>query len=49
MFEYSTEADLAEVPNKLAGIWILATPIVIFYAIFNKKLTVNLSVGGIKG
>ena len=49
MFEYSTEADLAKPPIKLAGIWILATPIVIFYAIFNKKLTVNLSVGGIKG
>ena len=48
-FEYSKEADLAEIPNKLAGIWLLATPIVIFYAIFNKKLTVNLSVGGIKG
>lgn len=37
------------VPVKMAGILIMAIPIIIFYAIFNKKLNVNLSVGGIKG
>ena len=41
--------ELDSTPYKLAGIVIMALPIVIFYAIFNKKLNVNLSVGGIKG
>ena len=41
--------ELDATPYKLAGIVIMALPIVIFYAIFNKKLNVNLSVGGIKG
>ena len=34
---------------RLAGVCLVAFPIVVFYAIFNKKLNVNLSVGGIKG
>lgn len=41
--------EVDSTPQKLAGIVIMALPIVIFYAIFNKKLNVNLSVGGIKG
>ena len=36
-------------PVRLAGICLMAAPIVIFYAIFNKKLNVNMSDGGIKG
>lgn len=48
-FDLSQEKDLSYLPVKMAGIWILAAPVVVFYAIFNKKLTVNLSVGGIKG
>lgn len=48
-FDLSQEKALSYLPVKMAGIWILAAPVVVFYAIFNKKLTVNLSVGGIKG
>lgn len=48
-FDISQEKELSYLPVKMAGIWILAAPVVVFYAIFNKKLTVNLSVGGIKG
>lgn len=40
---------LDKTPYKLAGIVIMALPIIVVYAIFNKKLNVNLSVGGIKG
>ena len=36
-------------PTRLAGICLMALPIVIFYAIFNKQLNVNMSDGGIKG
>ena len=49
VFKQSPEQDIAHIPTQMAGIWLMAMPIVIFYAIFNKKLTVNLSVGGIKG
>ena len=41
--------EIANTPTRLAGICLLALPIVIFYGFFNKKLNVNLSVGGIKG
>lgn len=34
---------------RLAGICIMALPIIVFYGIFNRKLNVNMSVGGIKG
>lgn len=36
-------------PIRLAGVCLMAAPIVAFYGVFNKKLNVNLSVGGIKG
>ena len=53
MYVFQTTTDLPvninNTPTKLAGICLLAFPIVIFYAFFNKKLNVNLSVGGIKG
>ncbi len=48
-FQSSRINEIAHTPLKLAGICLMALPIVIFYAIFNKKLNVNLSVGGIKG
>lgn len=35
--------------TRLAGICLMALPIVIFYAIFNKRLNVNMADGGIKG
>ena len=41
--------EIANTPTRLAGICLMTFPIVVFYAIFNKKLNVNLSVGGIKG
>ena len=51
MFKFQTTPikEIAHTPARLAGICLLAFPIVIFYAFFNKKLNVNLSVGGIKG
>ena len=48
-FQNSRIKEIAHTPLRIAGICIMAMPIVIFYAIFNKKLNVNLSVGGIKG
>ncbi len=48
-FQNTSINEVANIPTKLAGICLMALPIVIFYAIFNKKLNVNLSVGGIKG
>ena len=51
MYQFSNKADLdiANIPTRLACIYLLAFPIIVFYAIFNKKLNVNVSVGGIKG
>lgn len=51
MYEFQNTAlpKIANTPTRLAGIFLMAAPIVVFYAIFNKKLNVNLSVGGIKG
>ncbi len=49
MFYQSKETDIQSVPVKLAGILLMAIPIIIIFAVFNKKLVVNLSVGGIKG
>ena len=48
-FQNSKINEIAHTPLRLAGICLMALPIVVFYAIFNKKLNVNLSVGGIKG
>jgi ABC-type glycerol-3-phosphate transport system permease component len=49
VFQNTPIVEIANTPTRLAGICLLAFPIVIFYAFFNKKLNVNLSVGGIKG
>ena len=51
MYQFQNTAipAIANTPPRLAGICLLAFPIIVFYAIFNKKLNVNLSVGGIKG
>ncbi len=51
MFEFSrkTSGDVSNTPTKLAGIILMALPIVIVFSLLNKKITVNLSVGGIKG
>ena len=39
----------AATPKKLAGILIMAVPILIVFGIFNKKIMSNMSIGGIKG
>lgn len=49
VFQNTPIVEIANTPTRLAGIFLMALPIVIFYAIFNKKLNVNLSAGGIKG
>ena len=49
VFQNTPIKEVSNTPAKLAGICLMALPIVVFYAIFNKKLNVNLSVGGIKG
>ena len=50
MFEYSRKTGtVAATPRKLAGILIMAVPILIVFGIFNKKIMSNMSVGGIKG
>ena len=48
-FQNTAIVEIAHTPTRLAGICLMTFPIVVFYAIFNKKLNVNLSVGGIKG
>ncbi len=48
-FQIGTNGELDKVPIQMAGVLIMALPIIVFYGIFNKKLNVNLSVGGIKG
>lgn len=49
LFNRSTIGFSAKVPNKLAGILIMALPIMIVYAFFNNRLASNVTVGGIKG
>ena len=49
VFQNTPIPEIANTPTRLAGIFLMALPIVVFYGIFNKKLNVNLSVGGIKG
>ncbi len=48
-FQYSYVTELQNTPTRLAGIFIMAAPIVVVFAVLNKRLMVNLSVGGIKG
>ena len=49
LFQDSTEQVLSYTPTKLAGITLLAIPIVIVFLIFQNKLMTNLSIGGLKG
>ena len=48
-FQEANIPEIKHIPTQLAGICLMAFPIVIFYAIFNARLNVNMSVGGIKG
>lgn len=45
----TTVGQAAQMPIKLAGIMIMALPILIVFAVFNRKVMSNVSVGGIKG
>lgn len=45
----TTLGQAAQMPIKLAGIMIMALPILIVFAVFNRKVMSNVSVGGIKG
>lgn len=47
--QHSTFGEKAQMPVKLAGIMLMALPIIIIFAIFNRKVMSNVSVGGIKG
>lgn len=47
--QHSTFGDRAQMPIKLAGIMIMALPILIVFGVFNRKVMSNVSVGGIKG
>ena len=51
MYEFQNvkTSEIANTPSRLAGIFIMAAPIVVVFALLNKRLMVNLSVGGIKG
>ena len=51
MYEFQNvlTSELANTPTRIAGIFIMAAPIIVVFAILNKRLMVNLSVGGIKG
>ena len=48
-FEYDPIEATNNIPTKMAGTFLMALPIIVFYAVFNSKLNVNMSVGGIKG
>ena len=47
--QIAAETEWSSVPSQTAGVLIMALPIIVFYGIFNRRLNVNLSVGGIKG
>lgn len=51
MYEFQNvmTTELANTPTRIAGIFIMAAPILVVFAILNRRLMVNLSVGGIKG
>lgn len=49
LFQDSQEQLLSYTPTKLAGITLLALPIIIVFLVFQNKLMANLSIGGIKG
>ena len=48
-FNRATAGMTGRVPIKLAGIIIMALPILAVYAVFHNRLAANLSVGGVKG
>ena len=49
LFQDSQEQLLSYTPTKLAGITLLAIPIIVVFLVFQNKLMTNLSIGGLKG
>ena len=47
--QVGTDNKWDNIPFQMSAVVIMALPIIVFYGIFNKKMNVNLSVGGIKG
>ena len=47
-FSLSTDGDLANVPMKLTGCFVLVIPVLILFLIFKDKLIGNISMGGLK-
>lgn len=49
VFQNSLTQELDNTPTKLAGIFLMALPILIIFLLLHKKLLVSVDVGGIKG
>lgn len=50
MFEYFRKTGaVTDTPLKMSGLLMVAAPILVVFAIFNKKIMSNMSMGGIKG
>lgn len=47
-FSFSTRGELATVPMKLTGCFILVVPVLVLFGIFKDKLIGNISMGGLK-
>ena len=48
-FSVSQEGELGSIEMKVAGAMLVFIPIFIVYAVFNKRLMGNLTLGGVKG
>ena len=47
-FSFSSVGTIANVPSKLTGCMLLLLPVLIIFILFNKKLLINVSIGGMK-
>lgn len=48
-FQFSNINEISFVPAKIAGTILMATPIIVVFLVFNKRLMKNISIGGLKG
>lgn len=49
MFYNNKANQIQNTPTQLAGMWLTALPIIVVFLIFQDKLVVNMSIGGLKG
>ena len=49
MFYNNKANQIQNTPTQLAGMWLTALPIIVVFLIFQDKLMVNMSIGGLKG